>query len=133
MNKSEFVSHMAKQHKCTQAETGNAVVLDGVKDLVIGGNLAIGGMVIGGNANKDVSTLTGGLELKAGSLIIDGDVGIHIPTITIQPGFNLTIKSTIEGPMDIIYGDHTMHIEEVNSLSNCTIEMVGDTLDITPL
>ena len=25
MNKSEFVSHMAKQHKCTQAETEKAI------------------------------------------------------------------------------------------------------------
>lgn len=66
------------------------------------------------------------------ALVLEGDV--NVPTITIQPGVIMTVdQSSISGPVDLIFGDQTLHIAAGHSLTHCTIEMVGDSLNITSL
>jgi hypothetical protein len=66
------------------------------------------------------------------TVTVNGNVSAH--TITIQHGSTLTIdQGSITGPLDLIFGNNTMHIEEGAVLTHCTIEMVGDALNITQL
>lgn len=84
----------------------------------MGQNIALENIVIGNGAN----------------LTFNADVSA-VHTIIIQPGSTITVagQGSITGPTDLIFGNNTMHIEEGESLTHCTIEMIGDDLNITPL
>ncbi|MDP4709340.1 MAG: hypothetical protein NWS20_05010 [Rickettsiaceae bacterium] len=63
------------------------------------------------------------------------NAAVHVGAIKIFPGAVITIpaSNSISGPIDIIFGEDVMHLAENASLSNCTMEVVGDQLQITPL
>lgn len=60
---------------------------------------------------------------------------VNAASIQIHPGAMLTIPAggSIHAPLDILFGEHTMHLDADAVLSNCTIAVAGDQLQIEQL
>ena len=74
-------------------------------------------------------------NLNGNNFVLDNNSSVHASSIVIQSGSRITVPagSSINGLTNIIFGEGVLHLEEGDSLSNCTMEVVGDQLQITPL
>jgi len=73
------------------------------------------------------------IENNVANIAING--AVNAESIRINPGSILTIlaEGSINGPLDILFGENVMHLDADAVLNNCTIEVAGDQLQITQL